>query len=147
MVPCFPMTLNPACFQWPAVMSSIDSQHTQHSNRSSPAVGVCAGTAKEVPAPSLALLLPAQGEQVFISYGPQANDSLLQFYGFVEAGNPHDTYRVRDVAARARAVAASMGQDVRSERSTAAQEGSGAEAAVRLIASLHACNARRPLQS
>ena len=30
-----------------------------------------------------------QGEQVFISYGPQGNDSLLQFYGFVEAGNPH----------------------------------------------------------
>jgi hypothetical protein len=35
-----------------------------------------------------------QGEQVFISYGPQGNDSLLQFYGFVEPGNPHDTYVV-----------------------------------------------------
>jgi hypothetical protein len=31
---------------------------------------------------------------VFISYGPQGNDSLLQFYGFVEAGNPHDAHTV-----------------------------------------------------
>ena len=52
-----------------------------------------------------------QGEQVFISYGPQGNDSLLQFYGFVEAGNPHDTYRVPRLAARARAAAASLGLD------------------------------------
>lgn len=32
------------------------------------------------------------GDQVLISYGPQGNDSLLQFYGFVEGGNPNDTY-------------------------------------------------------
>lgn len=32
------------------------------------------------------------GEQVFISYGAQNNDSLLQFYGFVEEDNPADTY-------------------------------------------------------
>ena len=32
------------------------------------------------------------GEQVYISYGPQGNDSLLQYYGFTEADNPHDTY-------------------------------------------------------
>lgn len=32
------------------------------------------------------------GEQVHVSYGPQSNDSLLQFYGFVEAGNAADTY-------------------------------------------------------
>jgi hypothetical protein len=53
----------------------------------------------------------AQGEQVFISYGPQGNDSLLQFYGFVEAGNPHDAFRVPGLAARARAAAASLGMD------------------------------------
>ena len=87
--------------------------------------------------------LHAQGEQVFISYGPQGNDSLLQFYGFVEAGNPHDTYRIPNVAARAHAVAASMGPDLRSERSTVPQEDSGAETAVRLIRLLHACSARR----
>ena len=52
-----------------------------------------------------------QGEQVFISYGPQGNDSLLQFYGFVEAGNPHDAHRVPQLAARARAAAASLGVD------------------------------------
>ena len=40
-----------------------------------------------------------QGEQVFISYGQQSNDSLLQYYGFVEAGIPHDTYIVPDLAA------------------------------------------------
>jgi hypothetical protein len=34
----------------------------------------------------------AAGEQVFISYGPQANDSLLQYYGFTEVANPNDTY-------------------------------------------------------
>jgi hypothetical protein len=31
-------------------------------------------------------------QQVFISYGTQTNDSLLQMYGFVEADNPHDAY-------------------------------------------------------
>ena len=40
-----------------------------------------------------------QGAQVFISYGQQSNDSLLQYYGFVEPGNPHDTYVVPDLAA------------------------------------------------
>ena len=29
---------------------------------------------------------------MFISYGPQGNDSLLQFYGFLERPNSHDTY-------------------------------------------------------
>ncbi len=48
---------------------------------------------------------------MFISYGPQGNDSLLQFYGFVEAGNPHDAFRVPGLAARARAAAASLGMD------------------------------------
>ena len=36
----------------------------------------------------------ATGDQVLISYGPQGNDSLLQWYGFVEAPNPHDAYRL-----------------------------------------------------
>ena len=40
-----------------------------------------------------------QGEQVFISYGQQSNDSLLQYYGFVEPDIPHDTYVVPDLAA------------------------------------------------
>jgi len=53
----------------------------------------------------------AQGEQVFISSAPTGNDSLLQFYGFVEAGNPHDAFRVPSLAARARAAAASLGMD------------------------------------
>jgi len=33
----------------------------------------------------------AKGDQVYISYGPYANDALLQYYGFVEDGNVHDT--------------------------------------------------------
>mmetsp|Transcript_32380 Transcript_32380/g.44363 ORF Transcript_32380/g.44363 Transcript_32380/m.44363 type:complete len:509 (+) Transcript_32380:174-1700(+) len=32
------------------------------------------------------------GEQVFISYGKQSNDRLLQFYGFVDADNVFDSY-------------------------------------------------------
>jgi hypothetical protein len=36
----------------------------------------------------------APGEQVFISYGPQGNDGLVQYYGFAEARNPHDAARV-----------------------------------------------------
>lgn len=31
-------------------------------------------------------------QQVFISYGTQNNDSLLQMYGFVEQDNPYDVY-------------------------------------------------------
>lgn len=30
--------------------------------------------------------------QVFISYGAQANGSLLQYYAFTEPGNPNDVY-------------------------------------------------------
>ena len=36
----------------------------------------------------------AAGDQVYISYGAQGNDSLLQWYGFCEKGNPHDAYRL-----------------------------------------------------
>ena len=32
------------------------------------------------------------GEQIFVSYGKQSNDRLLQYYGFVEPSNPHDVY-------------------------------------------------------
>lgn len=35
--------------------------------------------------------IPANSE-VFISYGSRSNDQLLQYYGFVEQDNPHDTY-------------------------------------------------------
>lgn len=45
-----------------------------------------------------------QGEQVFISYGPQGNDSLLQFYSFVEASNPFDDYKVPNLAQRVRSI-------------------------------------------
>lgn len=34
----------------------------------------------------------SKGEQVFISYGQQSNDSLMQYYGFAEVGNPADVY-------------------------------------------------------
>lgn len=35
--------------------------------------------------------VPSNSE-VFISYGSRSNDQLLQYYGFVEPDNPHDTY-------------------------------------------------------
>lgn len=38
-----------------------------------------------------------QGEQVFITYGHQSNDKLLQYYGFVEPKNPADVYVVPDL--------------------------------------------------
>mmetsp|Transcript_48704 Transcript_48704/g.123010 ORF Transcript_48704/g.123010 Transcript_48704/m.123010 type:complete len:524 (-) Transcript_48704:420-1991(-) len=37
------------------------------------------------------------GEQVYINYGKQSNDSLLQYYGFVEEENPNDTFVVDDM--------------------------------------------------
>jgi hypothetical protein len=33
-----------------------------------------------------------KGSELYISYGTRSNDQLLQFYGFVEADNPHDVY-------------------------------------------------------
>lgn len=42
-------------------------------------------------------MLPSQGEQVFITYGLQSNDKLLQYYGFVEPKNPADVYVVPDL--------------------------------------------------
>ncbi|CAM9701895.1 unnamed protein product, partial [Ectocarpus sp. 4 AP-2014] len=39
-----------------------------------------------------------EGEQAYISYGLKSNDELLQFYGFVEADCPADTYVLDDVA-------------------------------------------------
>ena len=33
-----------------------------------------------------------QDSEVCISYGSRSNDQLLQYYGFVESGNPHDVY-------------------------------------------------------
>jgi hypothetical protein len=46
------------------------------------------------------------GEQVLISYGPQDNDELLQYYGFVEADNPHDAVPLGAAAAAGVAAAA-----------------------------------------
>ncbi|KAK9917592.1 hypothetical protein WJX75_006163 [Coccomyxa subellipsoidea] len=46
----------------------------------------------------------SKGEQVFISYGRQSNDSLLQHYGFVEPSISHDTYTLPDLRAAALAV-------------------------------------------
>ncbi|KAG2428873.1 hypothetical protein HYH02_014196 [Chlamydomonas schloesseri] len=38
-----------------------------------------------------------KGEQVFITYGAQSNDSLMQYYGFAELDNPQDTYVISDM--------------------------------------------------
>lgn len=51
----------------------------------------------------------SQGEQVFISYGRQSNDSLLQYYGFVEPSIAHDTYTLPDLRAAALALGDSLG--------------------------------------
>ena len=42
---------------------------------------------------------PAQGQQVFITYGQQSNDKLLQYYGFVEPKAPADDFKVHDFLA------------------------------------------------
>jgi hypothetical protein len=34
----------------------------------------------------------AAGDEIFISYGKQSNDRLLQYYGFVEQDNLYDSY-------------------------------------------------------
>lgn len=36
------------------------------------------------------------GQQVMVSYGQQSNDSLMQYYGFSERGNPADVYVMAD---------------------------------------------------
>ena len=33
-----------------------------------------------------------RGGQLMISYGARSNDLLLQYYGFVQAGNPHEVF-------------------------------------------------------
>lgn len=50
-----------------------------------------------------------QGEQVFISYGTHGNDSLLQYFGFVERDNPHDRYTIPDISQSDPAVARAYG--------------------------------------
>ncbi|BDA48434.1 probable actin-histidine N-methyltransferase [Coccomyxa sp. Obi] len=50
----------------------------------------------------------SKGEQVFISYGRQSNDSLLQYYGFVEPSILHDTYTLPDFRAAALALGDSV---------------------------------------
>ena len=58
---------------------------------------------------SLLTLADVQGEQVFISYGEdQTNDSLLQFYGFVEPDSPKDIYVLQDFTPRAVAAAQAL---------------------------------------
>lgn len=49
-------------------------------------------------ADAFAVVLPEAvraGGEVRICYGPRSNDQLLQQYGFVEAGNPHDDFAIR----------------------------------------------------
>jgi hypothetical protein len=41
---------------------------------------------------------PRKGDQVLISYGERSNDQLLQYYGFVERGNPHDVFTLEQQA-------------------------------------------------
>ena len=74
----------------------------------------------------------APGEQVFISYGPQGSDGLLQYYGFVPSDNPHDAGRV-DVQVggvpRLRAVFTAAGPEVATvDAAAAAGLGGGAKA-------------------
>lgn len=56
------------------------------------------------------------GAQAFITYGRQGNDRLLQYYGFVEAKNPTDTYIIRDLSEVIEAV---VGQRLRVSRQAA----------------------------
>jgi hypothetical protein len=46
----------------------------------------------------------APGQELLISYGSMSNDSLLQLYGFVEAGNPYDSYTMVGLLARVQQV-------------------------------------------
>jgi hypothetical protein len=81
---------------WNCLMSSSECTHTHL------LVGHCQAMRRM--AWSRMFLLGRQGEQVFISYGRQSNDSLLQHYGFVEPSISHDTYTLPDLRAAALAV-------------------------------------------
>ena len=41
---------------------------------------------------------------MFITYGQQSNDRLLQYYGFVEDANPLEAYVIPDLLARLAAI-------------------------------------------
>ena len=46
---------------------------------------------------------------MFISYGTHGNDSLLQYFGFVERDNPHDAYTIPDISQSDPAAASACG--------------------------------------
>jgi hypothetical protein len=50
----------------------------------------------------------AQGSELTISYGQRDNDELLQYFGFVEVGNPHDKASVALPSPGANAAAAAL---------------------------------------
>ena len=50
-----------------------------------------------------------QGDEVLMSYGDQSNDSLLQFYGFVEADCSCDCYTLTGFVPKARKAAEAAG--------------------------------------
>ncbi|KXZ50177.1 hypothetical protein GPECTOR_17g814 [Gonium pectorale] len=52
-----------------------------------------------------------KGEQVFISYGTQSNDSLMQYYGFAEPNNPADAYVMSDMLRWAGALGRPVGRE------------------------------------
>lgn len=62
-----------------------------------PPPAIATAAAVSPPIPSLTRPIRrgyGEGEQVYISYGRKSNDELLQFYGFVEADCPADTFVV-----------------------------------------------------
>ena len=62
-----------------------------------------------MPAQPLTWFCADQGQQVFISYGKQGNDSLMQFYGFLERENPLDAYCINSASRCIQEAAAELG--------------------------------------
>jgi hypothetical protein len=62
----------------------------------------------------------ARGEQLFISYGEQPGHALLQYYAFTEANNPHDVYRLDDVALAGAAAPVALELDAKGRLTPAA---------------------------
>lgn len=80
-----------------------------------------------------------RGDQVFISYGPQSNDSFLQYYAFVEDENPADTFVFDDDITqqlklpRGRLIAHKGGFDSSVVRAVVKQTGGNQDKAVTLL--------------
>jgi len=86
------------------------------------------------------------GEQACINYGEsRSNDALLQYYGFVERDNPHDTYEL-EILQHLDAEAAAAGEVLQVTLSRKGPDGSSLAKLRHLLADEAECGGRKPAE-